>query len=119
MGTPRVGEIYLPILHPSDMCSAKKINNPQKMFTHLNCTAKLTGKNTAAPLNASGDINISWLTVIREIKSATTSTVNLLVYFAFDWSLHRSPKRPYHPAADLREKKTVRKITYRRHASYV
>lgn len=28
MGTPRVGEIYLPIPHPSDMCSAEKINKP-------------------------------------------------------------------------------------------
>lgn len=30
MGTPRVGEIYLPIPHPNDMCSGEKINNLYK-----------------------------------------------------------------------------------------
>lgn len=30
MGTPSVGEIYLPIPHPNDMCSGEKINNLYK-----------------------------------------------------------------------------------------
>lgn len=61
MGTPRVGEIYLPILHPSDMCSAKKINNAQKMSLHRNCTAKLIGKNTAVSQDTSGNIGSCFL----------------------------------------------------------
>lgn len=34
MGTPRVGEIYLPILHPSDMCSQRKSTTRRKKNVH-------------------------------------------------------------------------------------
>lgn len=36
VGTPRVGDFYLPILHPGDMCSSEKINKPWKsVATHV------------------------------------------------------------------------------------
>lgn len=50
MGTPRVGEIYLPIPHPGDMCSAQENQqSAKKELTHGNNTVKLHGEHTPAP----------------------------------------------------------------------
>lgn len=90
-GTPRVGDFYLPIPHPGNMCSGEKINNPHRPW-HKRAIEAIKQMGSAHEFS----LAVSPVDVSRNLL------VNLC--FAFDWSLHRSPQRPFHPAADLRKK---------------
>lgn len=109
MGTPRVGEIYLPIPHPSDMCSGEKINNPLK--------SRCRSNPTSSKCTSGSDLT----TTVKMQQRRAVWLLNLLVNlcFAFGWTLHRSPQRPFHPAAaDLRKKSCKIIDFYKSRATY-
>ena len=108
-GTPRVGEIYLPIPHPGDMCSGEKNQQPDPTWLRAHRTAIHSGLGVSMTRGGSqhGASALAIIIIIKKRKSTQqTRAVDLLesLCFAFDWSLHRSPQRPFHPAADLRKK---------------
>lgn len=94
-GTPRVGEIYLPIPHPGDMCSGEKDQQPDQDPTRDAATESIQQVENTYQVLSDQACDVDAVRVVNLL-------VNLC--FAFDWILHRSPQRPFHPAADLRKK---------------